>query len=167
MFPLSLGFKLCVFLLWSLSMAAGGFYIEYIRWDREEAKYTIAVDKVITKIDQGNQRQLVRYRAKAAELDRLNINLEKDLEYARSQTSGTCSFGPSYISVWDAKLEGRPVPVPGAAGGVPGSAGETRAADQDDLLANEAINAAKWGRDREKLIGLREWACRVYGKGCD
>lgn len=166
MFPFSFGFKLAVFLLWSLGCAGGGFYFEMLRWDNAEAGRPLAVAKIVKVIDRGNQKALVHYRAKAAELDKLNINLEKELEYAKTQVRGSCTFGPGFVSVWDAKLEGRPVGVPSAPGGVPDGASEAGDATVDDLLKNEARNAASCAADRQKLEGLREWACRVHKLGC-
>lgn len=162
MAPFSAEFKLILFVIWTLCAVAGGFYVEHLRWVDAEAGRPVAVARIKETIRVRDVKEVKRYEAKAAELDQLNIDLEKELAYARTQIHGTATFGDSFISVWDAKLEGRPVGMPSAAGGVSAKALAARDAEADDLLANEAANAVSCAVDRQKLEGLREWACRVH-----
>jgi hypothetical protein len=164
---LSLSFKLCCFFIWTLVSAVGGAYLTYEHYDAKEAKRAVAVVKVKELVRVKDEVQLKRARAKLVQLDQLNINLEEELKRARTQNIGTCTYGPAAVELWDAKLVGRPVGVPSPASGLSAQGQGARDATIDDLQANHAINAAEWARDREKLAGLREWACRVHKVGCD
>ena len=128
----------------------------------KEAERPVAVARVIREIKVKDDKQLNVFRGRLNNLSNLNDQLHRELEYARSQNTGSCTLGPSFVLVWDAKLAGRPVGVPVAPGGVPDAVGAVRTAVPDDLLENHARNVPRLLKDREKLSGLREWACRVH-----
>lgn len=158
----SLGFIACMVLITGLSSFGLGFYVEHLRWVDAEAGRPVAVARIKQEIKVKDTKQVNIWRNRAAGLEHLNDNLQKELEYARSQNTGSCTLGPSFVFVWDAKLAGRPVGVPVAPGGVPDAVAAPRAAVPDDLLENHARNIPRLLADRAKLDGLREWACRVH-----
>lgn len=162
----SLSFWLSMVLISLLSGFGGGFYVEHLRWIDAEAGRPVAVARIKETIRVVDRKKVGELQAQVEAFKNINASLEKDLDYARSQNTGTCTLGPAYIRVWDAKLEGRPVGVPGDSGGVPAAGQAGRDATPDDLLANVAHNAPAYLEEHAKLDKVREWACRVQKQGC-
>lgn len=162
MFAPSLGFMAT---LGGVALVTGiglGMKVTSDHYIAKEAERPVLVARIKEQIRVKDEKALKFYRGKVSDLEHLNDNLQKELEYARSQNTGSCTLGPSFVFVWDAKLAGRPVGVPIAPGGVPDPLGPARVAVPDDLLANHSRNIPRLLKDRAKLDGLREWACRVH-----
>ena len=167
MFVPSIGFMAAVGGVALVVGIGAGMKVTSDHYLAKEADRPAAVVRVKEVMRLKDERQLGVYRGKVNELEHLNKSLRKEIEYARSQVTGNPVFGPSFILVWDSKLAGRPLGVPGDPARASEAAGGAGVATVDDLTENHAVNAVKWGKDRVKINAIREWACRVQKQGCN